>query len=373
MGKEQDEEDHVISCDSHSPNDLILVDIIVPVYNAERTLNEAVDSAMTQRIPEHLVTDFINAKINISVCCFDDGSTDDSWDLLQRLQAKYSRKADARSAQANTTNISSKLYIRSSDDGVARGAGYARNRAVEIRNSIHDTMEETNSDHHFLCLLDSDDTMHPTRVAEQVSCMMSLCKDERKRTLLGCNFDRDPPESTWHYAKWANGLSHERLMLERFREVTIIQPTWMMCRSRWEECKGYVEALPTNVDANQNISNQNYSSFLIHPDHDTSESIKLAEDLRFFHCHLYSNGLLRLHKSEKEASLVTYRHSGSSQSFRTPRKLLLQLRVLAFENSILRCDEHWQQHDGKFVVWGAGRDGKVRQQTCFDDVKYFQP
>jgi len=55
-----------------------------------------------------------------------------------------------------------------------------------------------------------------------------------------------------------------------------------------------------------------------------------------------------------------------SQSFHTPRKLLLQLRALAFEKMV------------GFVVWGAGRDGKdfvkvisaeVRERiVCFVNV-----
>jgi hypothetical protein len=117
---------------------------------------------------------------------------------------------------------------------------------------------------------------------------------------------------------------------------------------------------------------------LIHPEHDDKESLRLAEDLRFFHAHLQAKGILRLIRTE--SPLVTYRHSGTSQSFRTSRRLLLQLRVLAFEQSILRASNNprWQQDDGQFVVWGAGRDGKEfvkslsldnrKRIYCFVDV-----
>ena len=50
-----------------------------------------------------------------------------------------------------------------------------------------------------------------------------------------------------------------------------------------------------------------------------------------------------------------YRHSeGQSQSSRTPRKLLVKLRLLAFERLVL-SDKRWRNG---FAVWGAGRDGK---------------
>ena len=106
---------------------------------------------------------------------------------------------------------------------MAHGAGFARNRAIELRG---DTLKEDpdNNTNRFLCLLDSDDTMHRHRVAEQTHYMLfKLDPDLRYRTLLGCNFVRDPPDSQWHYSSWANSLSDERLMLEQFREVTILQ------------------------------------------------------------------------------------------------------------------------------------------------------
>ena len=352
----------------------IEVDVIIPVHNAVKTICEAVESAMTQEIPENLREELSRYCIDLAVCCYDDGSTDESWSLLHDLQKKEKKKEKGKSA----ISISSVLLIKASTDGVARGAGYARNRAVDIRHEKRFS-SSTRVDHKFLCLLDSDDTMHPTRVAEQLHCMLSLKREERERILMGCQFDRDPPDSTWHYARWANELTDERLMLERFREITVIQPTWMLCRSRWSSLDGEIEApYPESKESIVDIiSKHKISSLcLIHPDYDTQQTLRLAEDLRFFHAHLASNGILRLHRTK--TPLVTYRHSGTSQSFQTSRKLLLHLRVLALETSILRSDPLWQHHDGRFVVWGAGRDGKDfvkalsqdmrRRVYCFVDV-----
>jgi hypothetical protein len=108
-------------------------------------------------------------------------------------------------------------------------------------------------------------------------------------------------------------------------------------------------------------------SCLIHPKFDTLSSLRLVEDLRFFHSHLESNGTLRVHRTalatnmEGGLPLVTYRHveNDQSQSFRTSRKLLLQLRALAFQKSVIRVNPFWNiDNEKRFVIWGCGRDGK---------------
>jgi hypothetical protein len=146
----------------------------------------------------------------------------------------------------------------------------------------------------------------------------------------------------------------------------------MMTRSRFDDLGGYLEAPhPSSFDPTTSIQSYLDSSEterpnatpccppwtllpLIHPD-ETLQTLRLAEDLRFFHSHLASNGVLR--KCPGDRPLVVYRHHGNatSQSSSTPRKLLLQLRALAFERFVLDRDPSWQH---EFVVWGAGRDGK---------------
>ena len=333
---------------------------------------DTIQSVMRQKVPQHLLSACPNV-LDVAICCHDDGSTDDSLRLLQQLQKEYMNHDNGKE------QIQIKLLISTSNNGVARGAGYARNRAASLRSGEH--VDE--NDPYFLCLLDSDDIMHETRVAEQVSAMLALDQKERNRTIMGCNFDRDPPGSTWHYANWANGLTDERLMLERFREVTVLQPTWIMTRSRFRTLGGYVEAphpkeigndWSIQTDGTLSCTNEDGIIRIIHEGYDTPQTLRLAEDLRLFHSHLLADGLLRLHRTEQP--LVTYRHrAGTSQSSETPRKLLLHLRVLAFELAVLRSDPLWS---GSFVIWGAGRDGKdfvkalsknVRKRVaCFVDV-----
>ena len=431
--------------DEDTTGHLIEVDVIIPVHNASKTIVETVASAMNQQVPERFLqqqqqqqderwtaartttttTEELLRNISVHVCCYDDGSTDNSWELLKDLKKQYDPSTTTTIAttttsttnQQNSRQLTTKLWIAKGEIG--RGAGYARNRAVAMRDLSSTNVNNDNNDKNnnskstlvqrFLCLLDSDDTMHPHRVAEQVAYFLQLSPTERPRTLLGCTFDRDPPDSTWHYAQWANNnLTDERLYLERFREVTLLQPTWMMCRSRFEELGGYMEAPPPEETSSlkeylQQQNEQSYSDCkqsnkkrilrLIHPTFETSRTLRVAEDLRFFHAHLYDDGKLKLlrhdnnnnndsvssqQQQEKilpQEPLVTYRHHHSSQSSQTPRKLLLQLRALAFEQCILRLAPLWQH---RFCIWGAGRDGKdffkalssaIQQRVyCFVDV-----
>ena len=271
---------------------------------------------------------------------------------------------------------------------------HARNRAIEMNNVALRERKSSDGEQNtkdgsklkFLCLLDSDDIMQKHRIIEQVLFMMYKVDDEnRNRTILGSTFDRDPPDSTWHYSKWANGLSDERLLLERYREITILQPTWFMPLAVWSRVGGYIEAPPhdSNETASDVLSRYETSglsskdSYLIHPKHDTLQTLKLAEDLRFFHSHLQLNGTLRCHRSalatieEKSFPLVTYRHveGDQSQSFRTSRKLLLQLRALAFQKSVIRASPSWDTEERRFAIWGCGRDGKEFFKALDPDIQ----
>jgi len=348
--------------------------VIIPVHNAESTIEEAIRSGMVQCKP----IDDEPLELRINVCCYDDGSTDKSWDVMEKLKAQFSETTEVSETTGNCSSsphsqelrenqTKHNLFISRSRDGISRGAGYARNQAAKLTQD----QERMDCEHKFVCLLDSDDIMHPNRVYHQVKKFLSIQSEtERKITLLGCNFDRTPPDSTWHYAKWANELSQDRLYLEKFREITLLQPTWMMYRSCFESLGGYIEA--PHPDSNDETFKTGTSSTsvlkLVHPIHDNKSTLRVAEDLRFFHAHLHAGG--KLHLLRTEVPLLTYRHRvGQSQSSKTPRKLLMQLRVLALEKTVLRVDPLWLSNDGKFCVWGAGRDGKDFIKSLSPDLR----
>jgi len=53
--------------------------------------------------------------------------------------------------------------------------------------------------------------------------------------LIGCNFERLPLNATEHYAAWANGLEEWQLSAQRFRECTLVHPTWCLRRSTLDQ------------------------------------------------------------------------------------------------------------------------------------------
>ena len=58
---------------------MIKVSVIVPVYNGEKYLEQCLDSICNQTLQE------------IEIICVDDGSTDSSWDILNRYKDQDDR------------------------------------------------------------------------------------------------------------------------------------------------------------------------------------------------------------------------------------------------------------------------------------------
>ena len=238
---------------------VVKVDVIIAIHNGEATIEETVRSALNQEIPPSLIhplramANSANARghrhnnihFDICVCCYDDASTDRSLEILllgsleKQRTWKYASSdniidADGAITDDITITVHTRLLIGSAPIGTSsRGAGYARNQAVKLREKdaegpkclASDECQENDAEqhHHFLCILDSDDIMHSTRIAEQTCAMLSLSAEQRDKTLMGCQFDRIPKDSTYHYSQWANSLSDERLHLEKFRECTLVR------------------------------------------------------------------------------------------------------------------------------------------------------
>ena len=350
----------------------VYVDILVPVHNSADTIKETVQSALSQSIPDYLKVTNVDDReiidnyerwplgedllIDIAILCHDDGSDDDSLSILQNIVAHHEKSRDLSAA-----NIRTRIFIDSNEDGKARGAGSARNRAASLRPQQYQDLLQKGKDY-FISLLDSDDIMHPHKIAHQVSVMLAIPKERRTNVLIGTTFDRIPKGSTWHYSNWANSLSDKRLALEKFREITLLHPTWMMTRERFQQLGGYIES--SDFDSDELGKKNKHVYRLIHPLYDTKDTLRLAEDLRLFYAHLFypynhkmaspGNGELKLIRTF--TPLFSYRHrEGQSQSASTPRKLLLQLRAKAFVDNIVSRDEKWKHG---FIIWGAGRDGK---------------
>lgn len=379
---------------------LIKVDVIMAVFNAEATVEDSVRSAMHQVMPPNKSPASGMLDFDICVCCYNDASTDGSLELLKRLEKEFHSVEES----ASTGVLQTRLLIGSAQGGsLSRGAGYARNQAAKLRDE-HETRPRSNSGTmHFICVLDSDDLMHETRIAEQTLAMLSMEGDQNK-TLVGSQFERLPADSTEHYTRWANSLSDERLRLEQFRECTLLQPTWFMARAWFEQLGGYVEAPPITLDKSEQSLKRTKTQLeaedkvykLIHPSElpalsaaanegsrkrkrstmkeASIDTIRLAEDTRFFYAHILNGGGMHLHRTA--TPLVTYRHRvGMSQSSSTPRRLLLKLRTKAWEDIVFNREDAWR---AGFAIWGGGRDGKdflkalspsaAAKVVCFVDV-----
>lgn len=201
----------------------------------------------------------------------------------------------------------------SSPSGVPCGIGFACNSAVK------------QSSGEFLCRFDADDIMHKDRVELQLDCMRSLPEADRDRTLLGSGFVRLPEDATPRYTRWLNEMTDTQLMAQRFREVTLLHPTWCYHRRIWERVGGYVE--------------------------DT----RIGEDIVFFHRHLETGGRLQ----RVPRPLLSYRCHPGQRSWRLPRQAVQEAKVSAFERQVLdvaAVGSPWQ--DG-FAVVGAGRDART--------------
>ena len=255
------------------------VTCVVPAFNAAQTIDACLASLLAQR------TD-----IPIEVIVVDDGSEDGTAAMVERWQDRFARL---------------QMSLRVIRQPVNGGAARARNAGIE------------QASYDWILTCDADDTSRPQRV--EALRRAAETQTDAKNTLFGSRFSRHPPDATERYAEWANTLTPERLHLERFRECTLIQPTWFFHRDLWRNAGRY--------------------------DGDGGT----CDDLRFFLRHVSRGGLL--HRVEED--LVVYTLSEGLSSM-THRKALVRCRVAAFSQQIL--DGPWRGR--KIHVWGAGRDGR---------------
>lgn len=106
-----------------------LVSIIIPCYNAERWLNEAIDSCLAQSYQP------------VEIVVIDDGSTDNSLDIIKSYQSSSLRRAD-------------QSFIF--ETGPNRGGNYARNRGFTLSRG------------QYIQFLDADDYLLPEKIEKQV-------------------------------------------------------------------------------------------------------------------------------------------------------------------------------------------------------------
>lgn len=265
------------------------VSVILPVHNGERWIDGCLESLLAQSVLcEPSCVD--SSPVTLQLSAFDDGSTDGTWSVLQRWVPRL-EAAGVR------------VVLGRSGATTGGGCGFAKNRAVAQSSGA------------WLCFQDVDDVMRPQRIARQ------LCEARRHPdAILGSRVEREPEGSTARYTAWANGMSERELVLHRFRECTLLMPTWFMARSTFYagDGRGFRE--------------------------------EKCEDMLFLQAHVLRGGPLRRVDGEP---LVVYRYHAEAASHAIPRRTILRHRVEAIETAVLSQDS-WRA----FTIWGAGRDGR---------------
>ncbi len=172
---------------------------------------------------------------------FDDGSTDNSPDKIASWAERFRAAGWCWEASRGHPN---------------RGEGYARNCAVQ------------QSHGEYICVMDADDMMQPCRVLRQLEAAK-----RHPNAIIGGGFRREPDDATWHYTAWANGLSQEQLLLQQYREVTMLHPTWFHSRAVFDAVGGYVE-LADHVDEIRSGAAEASNSTLSHQQQQSGRAAK---------------------------------------------------------------------------------------------------
>ena len=265
-----------------------LVSVIVCIRNSEQWIQECLESITTQTY---------SGSIEISV--FDDGSSDKSIKLLTDWYDQI------RNCSKPTTPIINNLVLSSNPDKDSpRGVGYAKNRAIE------------QSSGKYLCFLDSDDVMHPERIASQ----LEVCRNNAD-SIVGAKVCRVPADSTPRYINWANNLSPFELQLQIYTcfGPTILMPTWFCARGTYDKVGNFDQSEPKGV----------------------------PEDLIFFYDHLKLCGkVIRVDKI-----LLTYRYHKNATTFSISDEAIWKVRLAELEKNVLI---KWN----KFSIWNAGKEGR---------------
>ncbi|XP_069860878.1 queuosine-tRNA galactosyltransferase isoform X2 [Dipodomys merriami] len=234
-----------------------VVSIILPVHNAEKWLDECLKSVLQQ--------DFEGA---MELSIFDDASKDKSMTIIEKWKVKLEDSGIP-------------VVIGGHVSPSPRGVGYSKNQAVAQSSGT------------YLCFLDS---------------------------IIGCQVQRDPPNSTERYTRWINQLASDQLLTQVFTSngPTVIMPTWF-CSRTW-----FLHVGPFDEGGKG-----------------------VPEDLLFFYEHLRKGGgVFRV-----DHSLLLYRYHLCAATHSVLETTIWTHRVHFLEEQAL---PRW----ASFTIWNAGKQGR---------------
>uniref|UniRef100_A0AC34FYE6 Glycosyltransferase 2-like domain-containing protein n=1 Tax=Panagrolaimus sp. ES5 TaxID=591445 RepID=A0AC34FYE6_9BILA len=264
------------------PEEDIEVSIIIPVKNGEKFLSFCLDSALAQ-------VDAPSFEISI----YDDGSTDETSMIIKYYQTK---------ARENS------IKFTASHGAISGGVGYAKNKAV------------LQSSGRFLCFLDADDIMLPSRIAKQYQKAQEI-ETNGNFAFIGSCFERLPKDATKRYTRWACNLTEEQLYTQIYTAFgpTLIAPTWFISHEIYNLVFGFNESSKTGF----------------------------PEDLDFF----YKALSLPIKLCRLAETLVIYRYHSECATFGVNENTIWDMRIKQIEKDVL---PKWPQ----FTIWNAGKQGK---------------
>lgn len=172
------------------------ISILLPCYNASSTLEEALSSLAAQTYPD------------FEMVCVNDGSTDDTGEILERWRRKDSRF----------------LVLHTRHGGVVEAA----NRGLEACQG------------EIITRMDADDRCHPDRVKRQREFLL----DHPDIDVVACLVKGFPEDQVGEgfqlYYQWLNSLiSHQDITREIFVESPLANPSASFRKSLIEKVGGY--------------------------------------------------------------------------------------------------------------------------------------
>lgn len=289
---------------------IVDVSIVIPCHNAASTISETFDSLLSQTL----------AGDKQELVLFNDASSDNTLEVIfsyiQRFlgngtQVSVIPTAEKECISFQPLNNNEEQFLKlqseiaSKDIGTARGPAFGRNAGVRVSKGT------------VIAMCDADDISLPERLESQLPLALS-----NPDAIVGTQWTRLPEDSTPRYREWCNSLTPQQLISQQYRELTLIQPTWMYHRAVFDRISGYK---PGSID-----------------------------DLQFFYDHLRAGG--RLLRVDKE--LVVYRFSPAGVSSQMHRLRILDVRIQNLENALLH---KWES----FTIWGAFADLLKEKKTVF--------
>jgi len=296
----------------------------------------------------------LDAGLLVEVCVYDDASTDATPEILRTWKGRFqeigvqmhiggpnttkssgsTEKGVREKGSSSRGGATSEQYVQPKIKSEPLGVGGAKNAAVALSSAP------------FLCFHDADDLMEPSRLQIQYDTACSL-----RNFIVGSRFRREPADSTERYAKWLNELSPEQLYTQRWRECTLLMPTWFLHRSVFERQGGFedgkgagrlcctAEELQRSCRGDATSSSSSSSLFEFRGG--------IPEDLLFLYRHLRAGGgLMRV-----DEALLVYRYHAQCASFRVDWRDIWDVRFREFERDVL---DKWTD----FGVWNAGKEGR---------------